>query len=543
MLFRSPTTGASLGSTNAVSTLSLATPGGSAANCAAGNIRPWAVDFYKNKVYLGIVCSAETTQSVNDLFAYIVEVDPTTLVFNTTPVFSTKLNYTRGVADPGQPAAWKPWITTEQAAFAYAQPLLTSIVFQSNGNLVIGVRDRVGDQEFDNGTNAKRTAGDALQACGSFGAWTLESNGRCGGNGTATQGTNQGPGGGEFFFQDDFCTAPNNGQYHDEVVWGSLLYLPGRQNVLATVLDPISRVIANGATFDGGVRWLNTTSGATDRAYRVYNGNGGAGVPDFGKANGLGGTTAMYSPAPIEIGNKVWRDLNRNGVQDPNESGIANVQVHLYQGSTLVGTAVTDANGEYYFVSSSTADGNTTDNVGQVTPRIAFNTAYQVRFDRPADYAGAGPLAGMVLTRLRETSQIGDDTASDSDATTVSNPSGSPAGSFPVISLTTGGVGANNHTFDVGFTLIPSAAKVSLDGQILTADGRGIRNVVVTVTEADGTVHTALSSSFGYFRIDGLDAGQSVIVAVSAKRFRFADAVRVVNLEDNVSGLDFVASE
>ncbi len=200
--------------------------------------------------------------------------------------------------------------TTISTDFAAPQPILSSIVFE-NGNLILGLRDRAGDQALDNGPNGKRTAGDTIRACGTFGSWTLESDGRCGGTGNAPQATGQGVANGEFYHQDDFCTAPNNGNYHDEVSWGALLYIPGRQNVISTVLDPISRVISNGATFDGGFRYFNNTTGGTDRAYRMYNGNGGAGVPDFGKANGLGGITALCHPSPIEIGNRVWHDHER----------------------------------------------------------------------------------------------------------------------------------------------------------------------------------------------------------------------------------------
>ncbi|HEV7698911.1 MAG TPA: SdrD B-like domain-containing protein, partial [Pyrinomonadaceae bacterium] len=526
-----PSTGSSIGSSADVSTLVLATPGGSAANCAALNIRPFAVKYYRGKVYVGVVCSAESTQSVNDLFAYIVEADPSSLAFSASPVFASKLNYTRGFADPGKPAAWLPWTPNVSTNFAYPQPMLADIEFDG-GNMMLGMRDRAGDQEFDNGPAAKRTAGDTLKACGSFGSWTLESNGRCGAApmlGSAPQNTNQGPGAGEFYYQDDFCLTPNGANYHDEVAWGSILFIPGRQDVMTTVLDPISRTIDSSATFDGGFRWLNNATGATDRAYRIYNGNGASGVPDFGKANGLGGTVAMCSPAPIEIGNRVWRDLNGNGVQDPGENGMANVQVHLYQGASLVGTAVTSANGEYYFVSSTVADANTGDSIGQVNGGIGYSTSYQVRFDRPTDFIG------LTLTTKNQTSQLGDDTSSDSD--------GVMAGGVPVINLTTGGVGSNDHTLDVGFRLAaPTAANVTVGGRIILADGSGLRNAIVTLRGADGRTYTALSSSFGYYSFDRIEAGQSVIVSVSAKRFSFNPSSMLVNVTDNVVDLNFVAN-
>jgi uncharacterized surface anchored protein len=54
----------------------------------------------------------------------------------------------------------------------------------------------------------------------------------------------------------------------------------------------------------------------------------------------------------VSIGDKVWLDLNRDGLQDPGEPGIANVSISLYcanTGGTLVATTTTDANGNYLF--------------------------------------------------------------------------------------------------------------------------------------------------------------------------------------------------
>ena len=208
--------------------------------------------------------------------------------------------------------------------------------------------------------------------------------------------------------------------------------------------------------------------------------------------------SALCSAAPIEIGNRVWRDNNNNGVQDPGEPGIAGVQVRLFNASNVVvGTAVTDANGEYYFVGSTAADGNTGDNIGQVNGGIGFSTAYQIRFDRIADYLTGGPLNGLTLTAANVTSQLGDDDSSDSDAAQVINPTGSPNGNFPVINVTTGGPGSNNHTFDTGFYIPASASGVYVSARVSLAAGNGIRNVQVALGEAEGTLHVTKTGSLG----------------------------------------------
>lgn len=320
-----PTTGASLGSSASVTTLTLPTVG--PAVCSSNTSKlPFAVKYYRGSVYIGVVCTAQSTGSTADLYAYVFAVNPATLVISGTPVFSVPLNYSRGFADPGAAAEWQPWTTTIQAAFSYPQPMLTDIEFE-NGNLILGLRDRSGDTSLDAGSNPKRTAGDTIRACGTFGAWTLESNGRCGGTGTAAQSTGQGPGNGEFYFQDDFCLTPNGANYHDEVSWGALLYLPGRQQVVSTLLDPVSRTIDSNATFDGGLRYFTVVSLTT--------GTAGASNHTFDI-----GLTLSPSAAGVDIAGRV---ITSNG------NGIRNVELRLVEDDGTLHSAITGPFGYYSF--------------------------------------------------------------------------------------------------------------------------------------------------------------------------------------------------
>lgn len=57
-----------------------------------------------------------------------------------------------------------------------------------------------------------------------------------------------------------------------------------------------------------------------------------------------------YQPVQGMIGDRVWLDINANGVQDAGEPGIPGVTVYLYDGNgNLLDTTVTDANGNYLF--------------------------------------------------------------------------------------------------------------------------------------------------------------------------------------------------
>jgi hypothetical protein len=204
--------------------------------------------------------------------------------------------------------------------------------------------------------------------------------------------------------------------------------------------------------------------------------------------------------------------------------------------------AVTDANGEYYFVSATSADTNTADHLGQVNGGILRNTAYQVRLDNPSNYSGSGPLTGHTLTQSNQTAQAGNIDSSDSDAVLATNPAGSPGGIFPVVSITTGGAGANDHTFDIGLRLVPTAAAVTLEGRVLTSYGAGIRNVAVRLVDAEGASRTVFTSTFGNYRFTGVTAGQSVIVEVTAKRYTFPVSSRLVDLSNDLASVDFVSN-
>ncbi|PNZ88036.1 hypothetical protein CD148_12215, partial [Staphylococcus delphini] len=55
-------------------------------------------------------------------------------------------------------------------------------------------------------------------------------------------------------------------------------------------------------------------------------------------------------PPTRNIGDKVWEDTNKDGIQDADEPGIANVTVTLKDADgNVVDTRVTDTNGNYLF--------------------------------------------------------------------------------------------------------------------------------------------------------------------------------------------------
>lgn len=87
-----------------------------------------------------------------------------------------------------------------------------------------------------------------------------------------------------------------------------------------------------------------------------------------------------------------------------------------------------------------------------------------------------------------------------------------------------------------------TAADVSLGGRVVRANGRGISGLRLVLTDGSGQVRTALTNAFGFYRFDGLDAGEAVVVSISSKRYHFPEPTQVITLGDSAFDVNFVAS-
>jgi len=90
--------------------------------------------------------------------------------------------------------------------------------------------------------------------------------------------------------------------------------------------------------------------------------------------------------------------------------------------------------------------------------------------------------------------------------------------------------------------LNPTAAMVSVSGKVTTANGLGIRSVVVTITSPNGSSRSIVTGTFGRFRFDDVEAGSSYIISIISKRYRFDEPTRFINVVDNITELIFVAA-
>lgn len=88
-----------------------------------------------------------------------------------------------------------------------------------------------------------------------------------------------------------------------------------------------------------------------------------------------------------------------------------------------------------------------------------------------------------------------------------------------------------------------TAASVAVGGRVTTSAGRGIRNVMVTLTDSEGVVRTATTGSFGYYHFENVAAGDTYVVSAQGKRYTFAQSSKVLNVEEDKNDVDFTGVE
>lgn len=514
------------------------------------------------KVYVGVTCSGETNKTISQTQGKVVEFDVTTNAWGSVQV-SVPFNTPKGCAlrtkllgqNFNLGCEWSAWNDNPRAVQEYdlglvglaagagqfhvanPQPVVSDIQFDQTGAMVIGISDRSGwqwgfrnfgpfaktanDLDRENSIYTGYAAGDQLRACLNGSTFVLENNGTCGGVTTKGAGNAQGPGGGEFYWGDSILV--NTGTYtqgHDELSLGALAFVPGRTTMAATATDPF--FTTDGIHNDRGnaiglVKLahvddpsINAKAGGWTGAYEI--GNAIDGTNDFAKAGGLGDLEVLCESAPLEIGNYVWLDSDKDGIQDPNEIPLEGVSVSLYDNTkgAIVGQAKTDATGHYIFASEGAGnivalgvdgpnpgDDNINDaygivadpngNLGDSDYGIKKSSNYEVRFDTSTTViTQILANAGIVASDLTLTA-VDTDSGPNSD---VRDSDGKDVNGTPTISLTTGLAGDNNHTFDVGFSATPVTTTTTQPTTTTTTEPTTTTTEPTTTTTTEPTTTT-----------------------------------------------------
>jgi uncharacterized repeat protein (TIGR01451 family) len=211
------------------------------------------------------------------------------------------------------------------------------------------------------------------------------------------------------------------------------------------------------------------------------------------------------------VGDRVWLDADRDGVQDAGEGPVPGVTVTLLAADgTELGSTTTAADGSYLFQRLAAGD-------------------YRVAFTLPAELAARYRFTGAL---------VGGDPASDSDATPATGDV--TVGRSAVFTLDVGAPGTTpvddpavdadhlNPTLDAGLVDAPLAVG---DHVWLDADHDGqqdpgeqpLGGVVVRLLDADGIpLATTTSDADGWYAFGGLGAGDYLIEFVRPDGYRFS---------------------
>ncbi|HEU5089026.1 MAG TPA: SdrD B-like domain-containing protein, partial [Roseiflexaceae bacterium] len=192
--------------------------------------------------------------------------------------------------------------------------------------------------------------------------------------------------------------------------------------------------------------------------------------------------TPTRTPTPINVGNFVWDDLDKDGRQDAGEPGIAGVTVQLWNSAKndLIASTVTNASGGYTLVAPTPGD-------------------YRVRVLRPS-----------VLDQFSPKNQAGGDDLADSDI----NPSGTDFGftdaytfGSNLISITTIDAGIIVYRPPTS-TRTPTPINIgnfvwrdSNSNGIQDAGEVGVPNVTVELYGAQGLIDTAVTNANGLYNL------------------------------------------
>jgi hypothetical protein len=91
--------------------------------------------------------------------------------------------------------------------------------------------------------------------------------------------------------------------------------------------------------------------------------------------------------------------------------------------------------------------------------------------------------------------------------------------------------------------LIPTAARATVSGRVMTPNGQGIGRAVMELQNAaTGERRQALTNAFGYFSIDDLPLGDFYALTVKHKQYDFEPATRTFQLSDNIADLTFTGT-
>ncbi len=100
-------------------------------------------------------------------------------------------------------------------------------------------------------------------------------------------------------------------------------------------------------------------------------------------------------------------------------------------------------------------------------------------------------------------------------------------------------IGINNIVVN---SQAPTAASVTVGGRVFNPYGRPLAGANVFMYDNTGSIRTARTNPFGFYRFGEVAAGEMYVFEVRSKRYIFPNPVQVLNVTEDYDALDFFAS-
>jgi SdrD B-like domain/Domain of unknown function DUF11 len=429
-------------------------------NCAdVADQHPFGLKVKGSTVYLGTVCSAETSKDPAKLGADVWAYNTATTTWAATPVMhAIPVNGSFGGFTP-----WSDDISNDVVANRGA--MLTGIDIDPSGSMVLGLRNRVGDIGTTSATYKQIDGSGAVSITPPNGA-----------------------GGWKSFIEVDPNVANVNAAPVAPLV-APRTFETGSSALGAVVSVPFTHAGQPGSEIAAtqrdvfswsaqGVLWFDVanpgplTIAAGEEANRVSN---------FAKASGLGDLEMLATWRAF--GDRVWLDANGDGLQTSGENGVAGVKLNLKSTCTsaTLASVTTDAQGHYSFY---------------VKPFEAYTVVADA-----TNFAAGGALLNDTYTQ-----QVAGDGTNNSKVDIGT-------GCVTVAKASREDV---NVTYDIGVKPLPKVTYAVGDRVWVDANGngafddteKGLKDVCVQAF-VGGTPASAkvLTDAEGYYVIGGLSAG------------------------------------
>jgi CSLREA domain-containing protein len=296
----------------------------------------------------------------------------------------------------------------------------------------------------------------------------------------------------------------NSGRY------GGGIYSFGTLNIVNSTISGNNSTASGGGIYVDGILNITNATITGNRADRDNNGNGlGGGIFN----NNLNGNNPVTLRNNIIIGNFLRPTFASPAPNDLDGTFFPNSFYNLIGDSATSGGISNNNNGNIVGNNGS----------GTINVNLVINSSLTPN-------RGTTPIHALV------TNSLAIDQGSAASGITTDQRGLSRPCDNPLIPNAAGGDGSDIGAFEVQS---PTAASVSVGGRILTSDGRGLRNAIVSLTDDNGITRTIRTGTLGYYSFEDVEIGRTYIISIVSKVYVFAP--QVITVVEEMNGLNFTA--